>query len=180
MTTQPIAPEPGIYSLKVTLVDSEPEVWRQVLIPAQISLSELHLILQAAMGWENTRSYQFQIGLGPDKSVLSEEDLLPAAIACLENKQLYYAYDPKNGWLHRIEIEPSKPDLEGNISLPFCTAGHAACPPENTGGVWGYDELLARLENTADPEYIDLLDKYGDLDPDYFSLEAANNRIKNL
>ena len=182
MTIQP-AHASDVYSLKITLVDSEPEVWRQVLIPTlQISLGELHPILQKAMGWQNTCSYQFQIGLGPDKVVFAEGDLLSAAIAHPNRKPLYYAYDPKSGWLHRIDIgtSVSTPEFEENMSLPVCIAGGAACPPENSGGVWGYDELLARLENTADPDYIDLLDKYGDLDPDYFSLEEANNRLESL
>ena len=166
------------YQLKITLTDSEPEVWRRVLVPAQISLAELHLVVQKVMGWENQHEYRFRLGMAGE--LLCDLDAgLSESAAALAGRPLYYTYDFKSGWLHRIEVEEaSETDQDLPVCLPICLAGAAACPPENTGGVWGFDELMARLEDTDDPEYLDLLDKYGDFDPEAFDLAATNARLR--
>lgn len=41
-----------IYQIKVTLRDSEPPIWRQLLVSSQTTLAKLHSILPEAMGWE--------------------------------------------------------------------------------------------------------------------------------
>lgn len=165
---------PEVYQLKITLVDSEPEVWRRVLVPTPISLAQLHSVVQQAMGWEDLHDYRFRASL-VDNVALGTEVGFGEAIAQIKGQPLYYTYDLASGWLHRIEQET--PTAEKATSLPICLNGAAACPPENSGGVWGFDELMGRLENTDDPEYLDLLDKYGDFDPTAFDLAAANARL---
>lgn len=157
------------HQLKITLADSEPEVWRRVLVASDITLANLHTVIQQAMGWENVNDYRFTLGVGQAPQNLQQ------TLGDIECQRLYYTYDSKSGWLHRIEIERS--DAETNKRLPVCLAGESACPPEGTGGVWGYDELLARLEDTDDPDYLDLIDKYSSFDPDTFDLKAANERL---
>lgn len=159
------------YQLKITLADSEPEVWRRVLVADDIRLPELHSVIQQVMGWENLHDHRFTLSIG--QAPLKVDQPLSEVVAL--TKTLYYTYDFQSGWLHRLEIEST--DAETPEKLPVCTGGEAACPPEETGGVWGYDELLARLENTDDPDYIELIDKYGSFDPDAFDLNAANQRL---
>ncbi len=170
---QVMAQSARTYQLRVTLIDSEPEVWRRVQVPAQISLAELHAVVQQVMGWESQHEYRFRMGMA-DELPCRLDDGLSEAISALNGQPLYYTYDFKNGWLHRIEVEEAAEIAE---NLPVCLAGAAACPPEDTGGVWGFDELMARLENTDDPAYLELLDKYGDFDPDAFDLAAVNARL---
>ena len=43
----------AIYQLKVTLDDSKPPIWRRILVPENITLYQLHEIIQRAMGWQN-------------------------------------------------------------------------------------------------------------------------------
>lgn len=165
---------PEAYQLTITLVDSEPEVWRQVKVPANLTLSALHTVLQRTMGWQNQYDYTFRLGLG--QSICDSQQSLSDAIAATQNHTLYYTYDSQSGWLHRLEaqaivVEPDQP-------LPICTDGAAACPPEGSGGVWGYDELLERLDDPEDPEYMDLIDKYGNFDPEAFELDEVNGRLE--
>ena len=165
---------PEAYRLKITLVDSEPEVWRQVCVPAQIALSELHLIVQRAMGWQTLHDYAFRPGVGQPPYDVGQS--LAAVIAPLQKPVLYYTYDFTSGWLHRLEAQTVTVDH----LLPTCEDGAAACPPEGSGGVWGYDELLERLEDPDDPDYLDLIEKYGDFDPDAFDLADAKARLALL
>jgi hypothetical protein len=50
------APEPSgaaapTLRLRVTLLDVELPVWREVLVPVDLTFVQLHRVLQAAMGW---------------------------------------------------------------------------------------------------------------------------------
>lgn len=188
--TQGQMPAPNPMQLKVTLVDSEPEVWRQVVVPAAVTLADLHGIIQAAMGWQRLHDHSFQIGLGDEKSLLAEEKLLSAVLIeagdspeeRLRQRSLYYNYDAENGWQHRLVAEPltAVETADGKVAaarLPVCLTGEAACPPEGSGGIWGYDQFMAQLEDVEDPDYITLLDQYGDFDPNAFDLAAANARL---
>ena len=38
-----------------------PLVRRQVLVPAASTLANLHVVIQAAMGWHNTHMHQFRL-----------------------------------------------------------------------------------------------------------------------
>ena len=46
-----------IVQLKVRLLGISPMIWRRVLVPASVSLHELHGILQVGMGWEGIHLY---------------------------------------------------------------------------------------------------------------------------
>lgn len=164
---------PEAYRLRITLVDSEPEVWREVLVSAEMTLTELHSIVQRAMGWQNQHDYAFRLGLG--QANCDPQQSLAGAIATPQDQTLYYTYDLQSGWLHRLEAQLVTVD---QLDSPTCVDGAAACPPEGSGGVWGYDELLERLEDPEDPAYMDLIEKYGDFDPDAFDLDEVNERLR--
>src|SRR4051794_8899446 len=50
-----------VYQLKVTLKDIKPPIWRRLLVP-DCTLTGLHEVIQAAMGWENYHMYDFEVG----------------------------------------------------------------------------------------------------------------------
>ncbi|WP_084188148.1 IS1096 element passenger TnpR family protein [Sulfurivirga caldicuralii] len=39
------------YQLKITLLWTDPAVWRRVVVPASLSLDRLHDVIQIVMGW---------------------------------------------------------------------------------------------------------------------------------
>jgi hypothetical protein len=51
-----------IYQIKVTLLGTSPPIWRRLLAPADLTLAQLHDVLQAAMGWEDGHMHEFSIG----------------------------------------------------------------------------------------------------------------------
>ncbi|MGC1306778.1 MAG: plasmid pRiA4b ORF-3 family protein [Phormidesmis sp.] len=169
----------SLYQLKITLVDSEPEVWRRLLVSGDWRLVDLHSVLQRAMGWQHLHDYSFQLGLGAQKRLLKPQKPLAKALSEAGDRPLYYHYDFASGWQHRI-VSETLAGFTTDVELPVCIDGESACPPEGSGGIWGYDELLDRLEDPADPEYMDLIDQYGDFDPGAFDLAAANARLLNF
>ena len=51
----------AVYQLKVTLDDSKPPIWRRILVSENITLHDLHEIIQRVMGWHNYHLHMFRI-----------------------------------------------------------------------------------------------------------------------
>ena len=62
MPAKKSAVPPEVYQLKVTLLGTSPPIWRRLLVPADLTLAQLHDVLQAAMGWEDGHMHEFSIG----------------------------------------------------------------------------------------------------------------------
>ena len=66
-------------------------------------------------------------------------------------------------------------------TYPCCTAGNLTAPPEDSGGVWRYEGMLAILADDNHPEYKDILEWMGkDFDTDKFDMAAVNEWLRNL
>ena len=80
-------------------------------------------------------------------------------------------------WEHMVAIEKHVAVVEGQ-AYPVCIAGKRNRPPEDCGGVWGYQELLAIPANLDHPEHAEQIDWIGgEFDPDAFGLELANTML---
>ena len=166
-----------IYQLKVTLTDSEPSIWRRILVSADTSLEELHRIVQITMGWQNLSTYHYRIGK-------QRSDTEPCLLQMPLNEvirddltRFSYIYDLRDGWFHSIQVEMVLPaDPQGQY--PHCVTGELRCPPEGCGGIWGYNGLLDILDDPDDPQYVERWDEVGgDFDPDYFDLGMVNMQL---
>ena len=62
MPTNIVEKPQEIYQIKVTLLGTDPPIWRRLLIPADLTLEQLHDVLQSAMGWEDCHLHEFRIG----------------------------------------------------------------------------------------------------------------------
>ena len=169
---------PSAYQLKITLSDSVPDIWRRFVVPADITLAQLHVIMQHTLGWEVFHDYGLHLGVGLQIDAVSTEARSAVVRADVGHQPLYYLYDFKGGWLHRLELEAL--DADGTDVCPVCLDGAEACPPENAGGVWGYDELMDRLDAPSDPEYMMLIEKYGSFAPAKFDVAVVNARLQKL
>jgi hypothetical protein len=186
MTTTKQSTENPIYQLKVTLKGSKPPIWRRIQVPGDISLEELHFVLQEAMGWFSSHLWQFTIGgvdYG-DKEWDEWGEMADAATARLgqlvrsEKAKFHYLYDFGDSWEHDILVEKILP-ADPAVRYPFCIAGKRACPPEDCGGIWGYEELIETIQNPDDPEYEEMMDWLGgEFDPEEFDLEATNRVLQ--
>ncbi|WP_245744541.1 plasmid pRiA4b ORF-3 family protein [Lentzea fradiae] len=182
-------PSPGdpVHQLKITLLGVEnPPVWRRVLLPAAVRLDDLHEIVQAAMGWENAHLHAFVDGRtqysvpDPDLPYRDEREVRLTDLV-KPGGRLLYVYDFGDHWEHEIVVEEVTA-AEAGKSYPLCVAGQGDCPPEDCGGVAGYEHLVEILAKPDHPEHGDALDWLGlddgtRFDPARFSLDEVNRRL---
>jgi hypothetical protein len=174
-----------IYRLKVTLRGSRPPIWRRFLVPGGITLKRLHDSLQAVMGWYDGHLHQFQCGgklFGTSDrefgiSRISETKTTVDQLLRRPKDRLLYEYDFGDGWEHDVILEAILPPGRGD-RYPIVVAGHRACPPEDVGGIPGYEYFLEILANPKHPEYQEMVDWAGDrFDPEHFDLQETNLAI---
>ncbi|WP_214371044.1 plasmid pRiA4b ORF-3 family protein [Pseudonocardia sp. H11422] len=137
--------------LRVSMRDVEPSVVRVIDVPAAASLTELHEVLQAALGWTDSHLHRFEAdGLSYGVPDPDWEDQLVRDEAATRLRDLparfEYLYDFGDGWEHDVEV------LGRGAETPGCVEGTGGCPPEDCGGPHGYRELQAVL---ADPHHED-------------------------
>ncbi|WP_323853514.1 plasmid pRiA4b ORF-3 family protein [Xenorhabdus koppenhoeferi] len=166
--------------IKVNLLDASPAVWRRLRISNQLTLSELHEVIQDAMGWENAHLYSFDIG----EIEIPEEHNDQIRIGVFLNDigaTLNYQYDFGDGWLHQITVEKILPK---DILQPEVTAGNGMCPAEDSGGIWHWNHLLKlRKKKILTEEEAEQLEWAGlspDEQPEPFDKQQANKRLKAL
>jgi len=51
--------ETSIMTLRVTLNETKPPIWRRVAVPSDITLGKLHEVIQIVMGWTDDHLHQF-------------------------------------------------------------------------------------------------------------------------
>jgi len=174
--------------LRVTLLDVEPPVWREVLVPVDLTFAQLHNVLQAAMGWEDYHMHEFEVGeerVGPpapkdffagDRPLLDERKTRLGDL--LDGRRTFrYWYDFGDDWWHEIAIGKG---AAGERIGPRLLAGGGACPPEDCGGPYGYAELLQALTNPKHPEHRDLREWAGDFDPQRFDFDRAAKAVTKV
>jgi len=158
-----------------------------VEVPSHVNLEELHRIIQAAMGWLDYHLHSFEIGdrryqlpdeedAGLDDPPLDERDLTLRELP--RGTRFRYEYDFGDSWIHDIRVERVH---ESDDDLALCSDGARACPPEDCGGVGGYENLLQILSEPEHSEYEETLAWLGgSFDPDAFRLQAVNSALVAL
>ena len=169
-----------VVSLKLTLRETKPPVWRRLLVPGETTLADLHRAIQAAMGWEDYHLHTFDIAgrqYGDPRAVddVANETRVTLNVLIKSGVTRFaYTYDFGDNWDHALVIEKSLPAVEA-LSRPTCTAGRRKCPPEDCGGPWGYRELLDVLADPAHPEHAEHHEWLGeDFDPNDFHPDSAD------
>jgi hypothetical protein len=101
------------------------------------------------------------------------QDVAPAA-----KTKFIYEYDFGDGWEHQVVVEKVLP-AEPGLRYPVLLAGKRACPPEDCGGPWGYEELLAILANPKHKEHKAMRAWLGGpFDAEAFDLAEANGLVQ--
>lgn len=104
---------------------------------------------------------------------------LSQALTSIGDK-IEYQYDFGDGWEHEIVLEKVLPPEEG-AKYPVCIKGRRACPPEDCGSIWGYEDLLLALQDPNHPDHDDLLEWVGgSFDPEAFEPDEINELLRGF
>lgn len=190
--------EAETFQLKIQLKGiKKPPVWRKVTVPSNYNFYDLHMIIQKAFGWWNSHLFQFSEKGFDSHRVITEiyEDLdtgideqFPAREVKLsdvfkfEKQKFIYIYDFGDSWEHTIMLEKI---MSEKSKYPSLLAGKGKCPPEDCGGVWGYEGFKEIMADKKHPEYAEYLEWCGlgedeEWNPNEFDLEERQSAIRTL
>lgn len=178
------------YQIQIALKGSKPKIWRRILVPSDLLLSDFHKVIQTTMGWTNSHLHQFiknrtfYARRMPDDYTweeLNNVDYKEIKISDLlkkEKEKIVYEYDFGDSWEHEIILEKILP-IDEEKKYPVCLTGKNNCPPEDCGGIWGYSDLLEILKHPDHEEYEEYSEWLGeDFDPKYFDKDKINKMLR--
>jgi Plasmid pRiA4b ORF-3-like protein len=187
----------SVFQFRITLQDIRPAIWRCIQIKKQCTFWDLHVAIQDAMGWTDSHLHEFKvfnpatgkkeyIGIPDDEG----EDVHPMLagwdvkvehyMRSEANHEIRYLYDFGDSWEHLIKFEGKQ---EKHFDkYPVCLAGERACPPEDVGGIAGYENFIAIIKNPRHKERKELLTwvggKYDPADFDPKKVKFDNPKIR--
>jgi hypothetical protein len=82
-------------------------------------------------------------------------------------------------WQHEILREQTMPANE-IVKAPVCLGGERRCPPEDVGGVPGYEEFLEAILDPAQENYDQFVRWAGGHFQDEFDLKAVNKKLSRM
>lgn len=155
------------------------KVWRRISIPATASFGGLHHAIQDAFDWEDSHLYEFRRGSkilasSPYRESFEATPLLDAEAVKLtralgsKGRRCEYEYDFGDCWVHDIEVEDL---VDVPAKSPWLLDGEGSAPPEDCGGIPGYQRLLELRRTGKDPwgeDPVEVLEWVGDWSPDSF------------
>lgn len=176
-----------IVRLRVSLAEIAPEVWRRVEVPVGLHLKGLHDVIQAVFGWQDYHLFEFRIGAkiygipAPDedygRKVLEARSRRLATVLAKGFHRFDYIYDFGDNWKHAVAIETID-EADPALRYPRFIDGARRGPPEDVGGVPGYERFLKAVRNSRHPEHRRLITWYGGpYDPDDIDLQRVRLRL---
>jgi len=175
-----------VFQLKIELLGIEPAIWRRIQVPDSYNFWDLHVAIQDAMGWSDYHLHSFNIvgssvtiGI-PDPNGEDPPDFRPGWEVKLGEFFSHfsplglYEYDFGDSWMHEVRFEDVY-EAKPGVAYPRCLDGARHCPPEDCGGVSGYEDFLRAIADPSDPEH----DMYlqwisGAFDPEEFDPAKVN------
>lgn len=175
----------NVYQFKITLKVVKPPVWRRIQVPETYTFWDLHVAIQDAMGWADYHLHEFEMinprTMGKELIGMPDEDSIAYGQRILcgwrqkisawffdDNNKAQYRYDFGDGWQHTIKLESIFPRA-ADILYPQCVAGSRACPPEDCGGPWGYENMLEIIDDKHHKEHESMMEWLGgSFDPEGF------------
>ncbi len=194
------------YEFKIKLEgSSKPPIWRKVKVNENIGFLDLHTVIQGVFGWTNSHLFEFspkgwggsprlQQDFGRDdwgEDAFSERDTWPygerydASKIKLEDyfhslkQKITYIYDFGDDWCHAVELV----DITDEKLLRPVFAGKGQAPVDDCGGIWGYYEMVAAINDPKHPEHEDFMEWMGfakgqKWDNSEFDLKETQERLR--
>ena len=184
----------AIYQLRVVLSGISPLILRRLQLSSSATIFELHHVLQAAMGWDDSHLHSFRIhgreyGVARLGGISFSTDPRKVRLCDFQlrlRERFRYRYNFNANWELEARLEGILP-VDPNRHYPVCTAGQRIEPPEDCGEVEAYMELLDHHEHLPLEELTlisnvvkRILDGQGrDAVEDWEEFEAATQRLED-
>ncbi len=172
--------EPTALQVRVDIAGARPPIWRRLVLPATMTLDELHLTLQLAFGWTDSHLHAFR----PDRrdargrrerNLADESAIRVGELLTGAGDRLEYEYDFGDSWVHQIVVEETVAD-GGTVR---CLGGRRAGPPEDCGGVFFYTDLVEAWGHPEHPAYGEAAEML-EGNPASFDREMIDDRLRRV
>ena len=192
------------FHIRIKLNDAPVKIWRELVVPSNITLELLAYVLIDAMGWKHEHLYQFvwknRVFFVNSQQLKEQENSFMGFFSRSEHRnsdktslemvlqpkgeRIKFEYDFGDSWTHDVWVKAARdyaPNEEPAIKL---LKAHGACPPEDCGGVWGYAELLElnkkKRKSAEDRDRLEWYDIPKDFDPEACDLEWLQEDVEAL
>jgi hypothetical protein len=166
-----------------------PKVWLRILVPVTIKWSLLHGMLLRAMGWGGGHMYEFTFAHGSYALVepgmdlpfdVQDESRVSLRTALRGGLTFTWVYDYGDNWQHKVKVERVD-DMGVALNHPLCITGQGACPPDDVGGVPGFENFVQAMGDPSQPEHDELTGRYGrQFDPVAISTADVQERLDEI
>lgn len=184
---------PRYFEFDVTLQDIQPRIRRHFLIRTTSTFAHLHKAIQESFGWQDCHLWEFRLPTFNGKAIAGipiDEDFdraVPDArhiklssyfTGKLATEGCEYLYDFGDSWRHEVKLIRVVSD---KVSFKRrLLNGERACPPEDSGGLPGYEHLVHFIQTGEDivgddPE--GLRTWLGGWTPEAFDIEAVRAKF---
>ena len=164
------AAQPDAARLRITLLDLDPAPWREVEVPLSTTFKGLHDTIQAAFLWYDSHLWEFDVAdrryglpfddiFGGDRVYNANTNRL-TKLRDDDVTEFLYTYDMGDNWEHHIEVLEFF-DAPVGSRLPVFLGGQWRTPPEDVGGVPGFENFLEAIDDPTHEEHEEVLEWYG-------------------
>ena len=188
-------PNVSEYHLRIKLNDTNIKIWRELKVPSNLGLDFLGHVLIDIMGWDNMHLFQFmhnKIFYSDQESVdmsfrgnvklmdkFALSDLLKA-----KGDRMMFEYDFGDSWRHDVWIKGIRLYEKGEKPRIEFVKGQGACPPEDCGGVGGYEYLLELLQKQKEKKRLTSEEReeleWADMDINYDPNDCDNEYYEEV
>lgn len=204
-----MASTPRRIRFKATLVGSKPPIWRTIDVDSTLTLDRVHEVLQVAFGWLGYHLHEFGTAApysrprpgGPAMQrwgrpedddpeiaewgipkLLDERRHRIGRVLGEASTPIHYLYDFGDDWHLRLDFVESRMAQEDEPPARVVKA-RLRGPTEDSGGVWGWQEVRRILSTPSDPEHEHIASWLEDVDAerspidDAVDLDALNEQL---
>lgn len=183
------------FQIRVDLVGAQPPLWRRLAMPSNLTLDRVHEVLQLAFEWTDDHLHRFAVASGrkmsrtepilstsddPGNGGVSESELRLDQLLAKVGDSLFYTYDFGDDWRHVLKLEAVEtlPTSDPGVR---CISGRRRGAPEDVGGIYFYDELLAAATDPDHPDREQFAERIDDFElwdfEDHIDLALINARL---
>lgn len=192
------------FHIRIKLNNAPVNIWRELVVPSNITLELLAYVLIDAMGWRHEHLYQFiskgNVFYVNSRQLKEQANGFMAFLYRSEHKnsekttlemvlqpkgeRMKFEYDFGDSWTHDLWVKGARDYAPGEEPVIKLLKAQGECPPEDCGGVWGYAELLElnkkKRKTAEDKERLEWYDIPKGFDPEDCDLEWLQEDVEAL